>query len=331
MNLLRPASGIYGLAVSVNRLAYRLGILPSTRVPVQVISVGNLTVGGTGKTPVVMALAEHLAAEGRRVIILNRGYGAPEPLDYGEPRSAAHGDEAWMMRQHLPESVRVIVGRNRVVNAKRAIADHQPDVILLDDGFQHLRLKRDLDIVLVDGERLTGNGHLLPLGPLREPLSAIRRADAVWVTKNPDASALENVRSWTRAETPVVGVPFQAAGFRRLSDGAILPPDFLAGRKALAFSGIARPESFESSLKQCGVSLTGHLEFGDHHWYTPGDIDRILSRKSEDTLLVTTEKDRVKAAALIPEALGDAVYTLVLRPVLPEPPLPPQPNGDGHA
>lgn len=326
MTLLLPASGLYGLGVAVNRLAYRLGILPSTKVPVQVISVGNLTVGGTGKTPVVMALAEKLAASGKKVVILNRGYGAPEPLDYGEPRSAANGDEAWMMRRRLPDSVKVIVGRNRVANAKRAIEEHQPDVILLDDGFQHLKLKRDLDIVLIDGDKLLGNRHLLPVGPLREPLAALRRANAVWVTKNPSAESLERVRSWAGPGIPVVGVPFETAGFQRLSDDALLPPETLAGKPALAFSGIAQPEAFAASLKECGVTLVGHLEFGDHHWYTPADVDRILSRESEDTLLITTEKDRVKIASLIPEARRETVYTLLIRPLLPE-----LPNGGAHA
>lgn len=144
-----------------------------------------------------LALAERWQAMGKRVVILTRGYGARQPLAYGRPQSPDHGDEAYWLQCLLPD-IPVIVGRHRADNARRAVEDYHPDILLLDDGFQYRRLARDVNIALIDAERLFGNGALLPVGPLREPLSALRRADALWLTKTPCDDSESRLRALLR-------------------------------------------------------------------------------------------------------------------------------------
>lgn len=320
-----PLSWFYGLAIAIRHQAVRMGVLETAKSPVPVISIGNLTTGGTGKTPIVIEVARGLIQAGKTVVILSRGYGAAEPVAYARALDPKHGDEAYLIQAQVPEAI-VIVGRDRVHTLNRALEDYRPDFVLLDDGFQYLRLQRHLNILLIDGSLLFGNKHLLPAGPLREPLSALSRADLILVTKQVDQAAMQAVESWVAAHCKkprptVLPVPFQASGLKPLqfTQNRMLL-ESLKGRSIVAFSGIAQPERFEQDLKQLGAQLIKHFRFSDHHVYTADDIARLIAvmenNREKQPLLITTEKDLIKVATLIPTAWQPFVYTLQMRPAL---------------
>lgn len=350
-----PLAGFYGLGVRLRLWAYQQGWLRSFHPPVPVISVGNLTTGGTGKTPLVIALARTLLAAGHRVVILSRGYGAVEPLPYTRATDPRYGDEAFLIQQAVPEAV-VIVGRDRVQTLQRAIREHQPDYVLLDDGFQYLRLERALNILLIDGEVLCGNTQLLPVGPLREPLAEIRRADVIFLTKTVSPESLQQVQDWLKrfprkrserssktkpvtfepsqspspdtlpmavAGTPVLSVPFEPVALR-FENGAERLLRECVGRLAVLVSGIARPTRFELDLTQAGLHIVQHCRFPDHHPYMPEDVETIVStwrqafkeKPSSPPLLITTDKDWPKLKPLLPPDLRDAACTLQTLPAL---------------
>ncbi len=329
MRLLLPLSWCYELAVGIRLQAYALGLVKTTRVSVPIISIGNLTTGGTGKTPVIIALAEQFIAQNKTVVILSRGYGASEPIDYGEPTSPAQGDEAWLIKENLPKAI-VIVGKNRSKNAQQAIKDYQPHVILLDDGYQHIKLERDINILLIDGHQMMGNGLTLPLGPMREPFRELKRADAFWVTKTNQVESYHQAQKWRSQyaqspQTPVAMIPFERVGFKRLSDGQLMPLETLTGQNVLTFSGIAKPTLFQHDLERAGVQVVQNLTFPDHHNYSVDDFRGILDQSKqssgESIPIVTTEKDRVKIQRFLghdsfTEAHAHSMYTLVVRPVI---------------
>lgn len=323
--LLAPLEWGYRIGVFTRLMGYRLGLLKTVQVNVPVISIGNLTTGGTGKTPVVLALAEAFINNGRRVVILSRGYGAEIPVEGKRAWDPRYGDEAYFLQQQLPEAV-VIIGKDRSKNAERAILAYTPDVIIMDDGFQHLKLKRTFNILLVDGERPFGNYHLLPLGPLREPICEISRADMIWVTKENSQGLLDYLESLvkkysTNRKIPVQQLPFQRIGFQGLNSPHVYGienfRDIFKTQACIAFSGIAQPEAFENDLRFSGYPPIQHLKFPDHHVYTAEDVQKIInSRISPNDLILTTEKDKVKVERLLPESIRPFVYTLKVRPML---------------
>lgn len=320
---LLPAEMGYALGVRLRLKAYAWGWLSTYRPEVPVISIGNLTTGGTGKTPLVMVVARGLIRAGKTVVILSRGYGAQEPLDYGRALDPRHGDEAYLMQAELPEAV-VIVGRDRVSTLKQAVKDYRPDYVILDDGFQYVRLHRHINILLIDGARLLGNGHLLPVGPLREPVSELRRADLVFITKQVSPEAMQTVESWVqrygKPSAQVVPVGFQAAGLKRVSDGAMEEAEALRGRSALAVSGIADPARFEADLEAQGLVILRHARFGDHHVYTASDVQSLLvdwaALRDQHPVIVTTDKDLPKLRSFLPPEVLASVYTLKMAPAL---------------
>ena len=282
------------------------------RVKARVISVGNLAVGGAGKTPVTIALARRLMATGHRVAVLSRGYGregnAPLVVSDGSDllvSAAQGGDEPMVLARALP-GVPVLVGPDRAVIAEMAIERFGADVILLDDGFQHLTLARDLDIVLVDATNPFGNGHVMPRGPLRESKSALRHADLAWITKVEGADADEVARLARELEAMTGRSPVCSA--TRVSDisdlaGASLGKDALRGKRVFGACGLARPESFRRTLAALpDVVLVGEALFADHHSFTRGDLEDIASkaRSSGAEVIAITAKD----AAKIRECLG---------------------------
>ena len=294
---LAPAAAMYGGVVRARNALYDAGWLGATHVPAEVISVGNLTVGGTGKTPTALWLAGRLAARGRRVAIVARGYGKRRPgvVVVGERGTALvspseGGDEAVMLAQRFAGPV--VTGERRADAARTACERFGCDTIVLDDGFQHRALARDADLVLV----APGATRLLPAGPLREPLAGLRRARAVLAVGGDGA--------WP----PVPPAPPGVAVFRaRLSATALVraqadrwqeaPLDTLRDGPVIAVAGIARPQRFVRLLEAAGVAVAGIVAFPDHHPYGPGDVAALGAAAAQGTL-VTTEKDLVKLAAL---------------------------------
>jgi tetraacyldisaccharide 4'-kinase len=308
-----------------------MGWLKSYEPNVPVSSIGNLTTGGTGKTPIVVEIARGLIQAGKTVVVLSRGYGAAEPLAYGRALDPSHGDEAYMIQDQVPEAI-VIVGRDRVDTLAHAVRDYRPDYVLLDDGFQYLRLKRIMNILLIDGARLLGNGHLLPVGPMREPLSQIARADLIFLTKTVSKEAMQTVEGWLQQYAPkklqslqVMPVEFQPVGLRALSDFRLLnkhpiPFNQFEGRPVIAFSAVAQSEQFERDLQAQGLTLLRHFAFADHHVYSERDVAKLVAlyqaHKAEQPILVTTDKDLPKVRPMLPVTVHDAVYTLQMQPNL---------------
>lgn len=291
----------------------------SLKLPATVVSIGNLVAGGTGKTPLVLWIAERLRRLGRNPAILSRGYGRSTKATSEVPttgdlsrQASLFGDEPVLMaRKAAPAPV--WVGRDRRQSGRASILSGGADILLLDDGFQYLALERDLDLVLLDARNPFGNGSLLPLGPLREPVSHLERADAIILTRADDSITAEATRVMLQRMFP--GKPLfccrhRLSGFRAGLDGALIPAHSMRGRRALAFAGIASPDSFFQSLRETGLNLTAGISFPDHHSYAPRDMFRIAAAAAEvhAELLITTQKDFVR----LPDVLQKAVLTAEL-------------------
>lgn len=273
---------LFGALVRLRNWLYDRGLLRARRAPVPVVCAGSLEAGGAGKTPLALLLAERLRAMGRRVAVLSRGYrgelerrgGRVAPTD----EVARVGDEPLLLARRLPE-VPVYVGRDRARMAEIAAAEGA-EVVVLDDGFQHHRLARDLNLVIVDGGRSLEALALLPAGPLREPATGLRRAH-VLVVRGPGPPP----PSW---RGPIVRVIDEAAGLTRHPEGAALPLESLAGRRVSLLAGIARPGRFVALARACGAVVVEERFFPDHHPYTPDDLAGSLAE------ILTTEKDAVR-------------------------------------
>ena len=278
---LLPLSWLFGFLVSMRRLAYRMGLLRSYKLPVPVIVVGNISIGGTGKTPFVLWLAENLQRLGYRPGIISRGYGGKTHevqavnMDSGP---ALVGDEPVLLARR--SSCPVWVGRDRVATAHALLAAHpQCDIIISDDGLQHYRLRRDIEIVMVDGERRFGNGHLLPAGPLREDQRRLHAVDAVVINGGGSDAAGYIMR-------------LEADALHNLLDSTkTLQPAELAGQSICAIAGIGNPSRFFRQLRTLGLQFE-QRRFPDHHAFQPADLQSLQA----DVILMT-EKDAVKCAA----------------------------------
>lgn len=299
--------------------AYQSGWIRRIRLSCKVISVGNLTVGGTGKTPMVIHLARMLTGNGYRTAVLSRGYrGRIEESggivsDGRRLRMSAEtaGDEpALLSNQLLDWGVPVLVGRDRRQTGETAVDQFGPDVILLDDGFQHLRLERDLDLLLMDAKTPMANGFLLPRGGLREPSSSIDRCDAIVVTRcgfqgadSGEPAGVEGEGELRRFGKPlffsshapyVIMEPDLSSGNGGL--GRRGPLDRLKGRRVFVFSGIARNGAFQETVAEAGAWICGRMAFPDHHRYRVGDFNHIADAAMNvgSELILTTEKDWAK-------------------------------------
>ncbi len=299
-------------------MLYDFGLLKARRLPCRIISVGNLTVGGTGKTPTVEYLAKNIRDQGQRVCIISRGYkrrqkGLVLVSDGREPLAGAEngGDEPYLLAKKLP-GVPVIVDADRIRGASYAVDHFSPDVLILDDAYQHRRIARDVDVVLIDARHGFGNGFLLPAGPLREPKSALKRADCVLLTKLDKGEFTARLGDIVRnhGNAVLAGAVHRPLAFFDL-DERILDLNQIAGKKVLAFSGIARPDSFYELLERLGASVVVFKRFKDHHFYTPEDKRTInaLAEQHAVGCLVTTEKDKVRFS---PEDFILPVWTLMI-------------------
>ena len=305
---LLACSWIYGAVVRLRVTLYRGGFFKMRQLPCKVISVGNITMGGAGKTPLVAALAKELRQRGLRVAILSRGYkGTSEQtggiVSDGQRRyltPAEAGDEPSMLANQLPE-VPVIVGKKRYAMGVKACERFALDVIILDDGFQHLGVKREVDLVLIDSRRSFGNGHLFPRGPLREPLASLRRASLIVLTKAEASGSQEEIKKQLRRYVPALPLyhsHYKAVLLRDATSGALLTPDWLRGKKLIAFAGIADPEYFFSLVKRLGTDVVKTISFPDHYDYGRDDIAMLCAHGKTVDAFVTTEKDFVKLQQL---------------------------------
>jgi tetraacyldisaccharide 4'-kinase len=312
----------YGMVVRARAALYRRGWLSSRRLPCRVVSVGNLTVGGTGKTPVVIALVNQLLARGVRVGVLSRGYrrrSRERALLVSDGRALAAGpaeagDEPYLIARRCPRAV-VAVGPDRYQLGRWVLEQYPVDCFVLDDGFQHVAVHRDADLVLVDVSDPTGLLALLPAGRLREPLAAAARATALLLTRV-DAGDWRDVAETVeqaagRTWRPILS-RFRAEALVHVATGDVLPVDMLAGRTVVAFSGIGHPASFRALLERLGCGLRGEVVFADHHAYRPEDLTAVRerARQSGADLIVTTEKDAAKVAPLVEP--GEPVWAVRL-------------------
>lgn len=291
LRLLSPLSLLYSLVVSAKAWGHARGIFRKRKLPGTVISVGNLTVGGTGKTPVVLAIAEHFAAQGKQAAILTRGYrGTSDSGSSGVPQS----DEVALLRERLAGKVQLGVGADRYKSGM-VLSRHGVDSFVLDDGFQHLKLSRDADVVLVDATDPFGGGMVLPAGRLREPLGGLRRADFVVITRSvqsPSPAIEAMVRRHTKS--PIFYASTRLESVLRLPrlDVALPHEDWQSGR-FLAFCGIGNPAAFFEDLRAWGFRVAQQRSFADHHVYTTHEAAELQVAASNcgAEALMCTEKD----------------------------------------
>jgi tetraacyldisaccharide 4'-kinase len=325
--ILYALSFIYERIVQFRLYLYRKRILRERTLGCLVISIGNLTVGGTGKTPVVEKFARALQVGGRRVAILSRGYKSqPKPTKrnwleriFGghvePPRvvsdgkfllldSLTAGDEPYMLAHNLKDVI-VLVDKDRVKSGRYAIDKWKIDTLLLDDGLQYLHLKHRLDIVLVDRQAPFGNEFLLPRGTLREPPRNLRRASYIFITKNtgePNDKLIERIRRYNRT-AEIIECAHRPLYLQNIHSGERLMLDRLRGAFIGSICAIAAPESFEGALKNLGANVNLGLRFIDHHYFTEAEIRSFINRciRRDLSMIITTEKDAVRMPRL-PEA-----------------------------
>lgn len=310
-----PLSWCYGAAVGLRVRLYRAGVFPRRRLPCRVISIGNLTVGGTGKTPVAIFVVSALIERGLRVGLLSRGYGRetaqPMALVSDGQRvllgPGEGGDEPVLIAHRCPRAV-VAVGSDRFALG-RWVLDRTPiDVFVLDDGYQHLGLERDVDLLLFDAGAPASLDALLPAGRLREPLTAAARASAFLITRGEDRAAAGEILSrLTKA-----GAPARPSFRLRLFPEAVTDvegqpagiPSDLAGRRAIVASGLANPAAFLLEIERLGVTVATEHVWPDHHAYSASDVDRLLASAASERcdLVLTTEKDAVKLRRVAQES-----------------------------
>lgn len=271
------------------------------RVGVPVISIGNLTVGGTGKTPCVEYVATLLRDQGVVAAILSRGYGS----------EAGRNDEAMVLEENLPD-VPHLQGADRTELARTAIEELESECLILDDGFQHRRLGRDLDVVLIDASDPWAGGYLLPRGGLREPRSRLRRADFILLTRVDQATNLPGLLQEIARYAPGIPVAHSVHAPLELVNGTEpLPPNALAGKTVGAFCGIGNPEAFRRTLTDLGAAITELKQYPDHHPYARADVEaltRWAGSLPKDAWIVTTQKDWVKLR--VAELAGRPVYAV---------------------
>ncbi|MFA6468000.1 MAG: tetraacyldisaccharide 4'-kinase [Bacteroidota bacterium] len=301
-----PFALIYGLVVSLRNLLFDVGIIKSTDIGIPVVSIGNITTGGTGKTPIVIDTVKVFLHAGKKVAVISRGYGrktsgtivvSDGSQIYADVSSG--GDEPVQIAKQLREAI-VIADENRVRGALKAVKDFGAEVIVLDDGFQHRYIKRTMDVVLINPNQLPTETMLLPAGYRREPMNSLKRADAIVVTKsinlNEAEVALHSLR--INLQQRSFTSTYQPSGIRHLFGDIAQSTEILKGHTAVAFCGIAAPDGFRKSLESCGIEVKQFFIFGDHHQYSSMEVEKIVLafEQSKADFILTTEKDAVRLA-----------------------------------
>lgn len=308
--LFAPAK-LYELAVRARIVAYERGLLKTHRLQAPVISVGNLTVGGTGKTPCVAFLASALRDAGHQVAILSRGYKrqTSNRVEVSDGKqvlcsAAESGDEPYLLAQSCP-GVRVIVDQNRFAAGHWLEQRTDVSLFILDDAYQHLQLLRDLNLLLIDATDPLSRAKMIPFGRLREPLTELRRADAIIVTRSDQqfdrSHLIETIRNHSAPETPIFFAHHQMTRFRRLGGAETFDVIEFAGKNVAAVSGIAKPDRFNNDLRNAGLQVVVRRDFPDHHRYASGEFAEILreAQAANAEAIIVTEKD----AANLPKEL----------------------------
>ena len=312
---LKGLSFIFALVVYVRYALYNWGVIRRYPLGVQVISIGNVTAGGTGKTPVTEIFARTLAAEGRKVAILSRGYRRKEapwwqrmftqvvepPLVVSNGKhvlldAATGGDEPYMLASNLP-GVAVVVDRNRVKAGRYAIKRFGCNTIILDDGFQYQKLKHTTEVLLVDSTNPFGNGNMLPRGILREPARNLKRADIIFLTKcRGDVSEVKKEIRRYNTKAEIVECNHTPRVLKDVWSREEYPLTWLQGKTTCTLSGIASPKGFENSLRHLGAKVIWCDRYADHHRYEPSEVLYALNRTADmgADALITTEKDAVR-------------------------------------
>lgn len=299
--LLLPFVPVYGAGVAIRNWFFDIGVLQTHRVGVPVISVGNISVGGSGKTPFVELLAKRLTQKGRRVAIVSRGYKRRSRgtlvVSNGSIQCAEasdSGDEAAQMASKLAGVV-VVVDEQRARGAAYAVQKFGVGVVVLDDGFQHRYLHRDADIVVLPAHDAAEPGRMLPAGNRREPLSSLRRATMIAVSRCETIDEFQRAKALLLrcVEKPVIGLNTTVSAFRRASTKFSLDLSGLKGRSVVAFSGVGNPRSFGRTLDGLGLEVKKHFVFPDHHFYQENELRELENslREQRADYLVTTEKD----------------------------------------
>jgi tetraacyldisaccharide 4'-kinase len=303
-------SFFYGVGVRARLWRYYAGLLKAKRLPGFVVSLGNMTAGGTGKTPAVVMLAEWAVQEGWKVAILTRGYGGRHDhgvLEVSDGKrvvadSLLSGDEPFLLAKRL-DGVPVIVANERYKAGMYAHRKFGSDFFILDDGYQHIRLARDMNFALIDSLNPFGNGHLLPWGPLREPLRQIKRADACIFTRIGKSVDVVQIPTVVRKEFATIPC-FRAD---HLPESVVIPdsgeshsPEFLKGKRVVAFAGIGSPESFKETLLGIGAEVVRFFPFRDHYPFSGNDMDKILRMRESlnAATIITTEKDWMRISSM---------------------------------
>ena len=319
---LKGLSLLYSLAIQLRLLVYKTGFLRAKHLPAHVISIGNITTGGTGKTPFVAMLATWAETHGFKVAILSRGYKGKRSNDSlvvsdGKTVLASvddAGDEPVMLATTV-SSVPVLISKKRYKIGSLALKLFNSELLLLDDGYQHLSLYRDVNILLVDAKRQFGNRSLLPLGPLREPIAQIKRADIIVITKCTDTHTGGKLVDYFQNNFPDKSI-FRSRYFPHQVifplAGTAHSPDILKGKNIMVFAGIAHPDDFLETVKRCGANIVHFKAFSDHHFFSAHEIKELVSRKKQSNVdfLLTTEKDWIRIDGKIDTDLNIAILTI---------------------
>lgn len=310
---LSPISFLWSLIYRIRRSLYTFGYFKSNSFQVPIISIGNLTFGGTGKTPFTLWLGSYLGQQGKKVMILTRGYKGALENDSGILHSEKrlgfnpfeYGDEATMLIRRLKNAT-VVVGKRRSENLEYYFDKESPDVVLLDDGHQHLKLKRDLNIVLFDSLLPLDRYQVAPVGYLREGLSALNDADIVILGRADQAtdfqiaSLQELLQSKLTKNIPFVKMSYVPTAFQNSSYEEVFELEDIKGKKVICLAGVASPNSFFDMAARQGANIIDKVTFPDHHSFSKDDIDDVLQKaRKEDAYILTTEKDIVKIRRII--------------------------------
>ena len=304
--LLLPVGFLYRVIIWLRNFCYERNIFRSQKLPCKVVSIGNISLGGTGKTPAVISLTNHFQKQNISVAVLSRGYGRKTKntvlVSDGKKTLSDWllvGDEALLLANNL-KSVPIVVDENRVRGGQFIVNKFNPDIIILDDGFQHRKIQRDVDIVLLNCLDSSKDYRLIPLGKLREPLTQLKRADVIlWSKSNLEHAQKISIQPFTNASVFESSLHIKSHVWSR--NKTKMPLQYLRGKSCVLVSGVGSPESVIKTAKDTGVDIRVHLQFKDHHNYSPEDLSRIQNSMKDTTsdFVLTTEKDRVKLMPII--------------------------------